>query len=56
VPLKGSARAQFRIEMLTRPTARSSSAPPPAGVATFGTITTQAGFSRTTQFLFRLDF
>ena len=31
---------------------------PPAvlGVSTFATITAQAGFPRTTQFLFRVDF
>jgi hypothetical protein len=57
VPLKGSARAQFRIEMLNATNSPKFVGPASrVGVATFGTITTQAGFSRTTQFLFRLDF
>jgi hypothetical protein len=57
VPLNGSARAQFRIEMLNVTNSPKFVGPASrVGVATFGMITTQAGFSRTTQFLFRLDF
>jgi hypothetical protein len=56
IALKGSARAQFRIEMLnatnipkfTGPAAR-------VGTSNLGAITTQAGFSRTTQFLMRFQ-
>jgi hypothetical protein len=57
VPLRGSTRAQFRIEMLNATNSPKFIGPASrVGVATFGTITTQAGFSRTTQFMVRVDF
>jgi hypothetical protein len=57
VPLRGSARAQFRVEMLNATNSPKFIGPASRfGVATFGTITTQAGFSRTTQFMVRVDF
>jgi hypothetical protein len=56
LPFAGTARAQFRIEVLNATNNPKFVGPASrVGVATFGTITTQAGFSRTTQFLFRVD-
>ncbi len=57
VALKGSARAQFRVEVLNATNNPKFVGPASTfGTSTFGTITTQAGFSRTTQFMFRIDF
>jgi hypothetical protein len=57
VPFMGAARAQFRVEMLNATNNPKFVGPASrVGVSTFGTITTQAGFSRTAQFMFRVDF
>jgi trimeric autotransporter adhesin len=56
VPLPRRAKGQFRIEMLNATNTPKFVGPASQfGVSTFGTITTQAGFSRTTQFMFRVD-
>ena len=56
VPLVRRTKAQFRIEMLNATNTPKFVGPASQfGVSTFGTITTQAGFSRTTQFMFRVD-
>jgi hypothetical protein len=56
IPLMRSARAQFRIEMLNATNIPKFTGPASrVGLANLGAITTQAGFSRTTQFLFRVQ-
>jgi hypothetical protein len=56
IELRGLARAQFRIEMLNATNNPKFRGPASrVGAATLGAITTQAGFSRTTQFLFRVQ-
>jgi hypothetical protein len=52
-----SMKAQFRIEMLNATNSPKFVGPASQfGQSTFGQITTQAGFSRTTQFMVRLNF
>ena len=56
VGLSSHAKAQFRIEMLNATNTPKFVGPASQfGVSTFGLINTQAGFSRTTQFMFRVD-
>jgi trimeric autotransporter adhesin len=56
VPLAGKTRGQFRIELLNATNTPKFVGPAAVfGASTFGTITTQAGFSRLTQFMFRVD-
>ena len=56
VPLKGSVRGTFRLEFLNATNTPKFVGPASIfGVSTFGTITTQAGFARITQFMFRVD-
>jgi len=56
VSLMSRAKAQFRIEMLNVTNTPKFVGPATQfGVSTFGLINAQAGFSRTTQFMFRID-
>jgi trimeric autotransporter adhesin len=56
VSLEGSARLQFRIEMLNATNNPKFQGPEArVGVATLGAITMQSGFSRTTQFMIRFN-
>jgi hypothetical protein len=55
--LAGSVRGTFRIEVLNATNSPKFVGPASVfGVSTFGTITTQAGLTRITQFMFRVDF
>jgi trimeric autotransporter adhesin len=57
VGLAGSKSVQFRIEMLNATNNPKFQGPAArVGDATFGAITTQSGFSRTTQFMVRFQF
>jgi len=57
VGLRGELKAQVRIEVLnaTNNPRFQGGGDARLGRSTFGTITTQAGFPRTGQFLFRLS-
>ena len=56
LPLVGGARGQFRVELLNATNTAKFVGPASVfGTSTFGTITTQAGFSRVTQFMFRIN-
>ena len=56
LPLAGRLKGEFRVELPNATNTPKFVGPASQfGVSTFGTITTQAGFSRTTQFMLRVN-